>query len=262
MKTVKLFAVMSLVFAVSHAPATTIATFDSKDTGEDGYYRPAEAGTYDWTDAGMTFNLEVQDDGWGGTYWEGFTYSSVNNPDEGGWGNQYAVYQPGTDVSGTGVYAVGYVGIAAPTITFESPAQTQGLYANNTAFAAWDMWEGSMFSNEFESGDWFMLTITGLDSLGETIRSVDFYLADFTGYQDGDDKDDYIVSEWTWVDLTGLGSQVASLQFVLSSSDVGEYGMNTPAYFAIDNVTIIPEPSVLALLMVAAMGLLMRRRRW
>jgi len=46
------------------------------------------------------------------------------------------------------------------------------------------------------------------------------------------------VEDWTWVDLTSLGTQVVSLEFELTSSDVGEFGMNTPSYFLFDNLSI------------------------
>jgi len=58
---------------------------------------------------------------------------------------------------------------------------------------------------------------------------VEFYLAD---YRFDDSSKDYIVDSWTRVDLTPLG-YVDSLEFVLSSSDVGPYGINTPLFFAI-----------------------------
>lgn len=62
--------------------------------------------------------------------------------------------------------------------------------------------------------------------------SIDFYLAD---YRFLDNTKDYIVDTWEWVDISELGS-VDSLTFRLSSSDTGIFGMNTPAYFCIDNV--------------------------
>ncbi|MEL7532419.1 MAG: DUF4465 domain-containing protein, partial [Bacteroidota bacterium] len=61
--------------------------------------------------------------------------------------------------------------------------------------------------------------------------SVDFYLAD---YRFTDNTQDYIVKDWVWLDLTSLGD-ADSLLFGLSSSDTGVSGMNTPAYFCIDN---------------------------
>ena len=61
--------------------------------------------------------------------------------------------------------------------------------------------------------------------------SINVYLAD---YQFSDNSLDYIIKDWTWVDLTSLGAS-DSLSFSLSSSDNGMFGMNTPAYFCLDN---------------------------
>ena len=71
----------------------------------------------------------------------------------------------------------------------------------------------------------------GLDDQGREVGVEPFYLAD---YRDG--KSDAL-SAWTWVDLTGLGDNVSRLEFRMDSTDVGQFGMNTPAYFAIDNLT-------------------------
>jgi hypothetical protein len=81
--------------------------------------------------------------------------------------------------------------------------------------------------------DWFKLTITGSLNGNPSAQSVDLYLADF---RSPDTTQHYIVKDWQWVDLSSLGN-VNEVQFTLSSSDTGSFGMNTPAYFAIDNFT-------------------------
>ena len=45
------------------------------------------------------------------------------------------------------------------------------------------------------------------------------------------------MDQWTRVDLSSLVG-ARKLQFELESSDVGEFGMNTPAYFALDQVAL------------------------
>jgi len=67
-----------------------------------------------------------------------------------------------------------------------------------------------------------------------TIKMYNFYLADF---RNADNSKDYILNTWKWLNLTPLGL-VDSLEFILSSSDNGAFGMNTPAFFALDNLTI------------------------
>lgn len=234
-----------------------LATFDSKDTGPNGYYKPNTGGVYDWQDGGATFGMTVDP-----TYlsWEGLTYSDVNDTTTVGWNNQYAVYGDGKDYSDSGVYTVSYTGGAVPTLSFGAAQTVNGFYANNTTYAALDMINGSGFSKAFTTNDWFKLTIEGFDSGSASQGTVDFLLADFTGYIAGENKDDYIVNNWAWVDLSGLGSDVHSLEFSLSSSDVGGFGMNTPAYFAMDNLDTIPEPGTIALMLLSSGGLMVVRR--
>ena len=40
--------------------------------------------------------------------WSGFAYSSINDTNTAGYGNQYAAWTLGTGVGGTGTYAVVY----------------------------------------------------------------------------------------------------------------------------------------------------------
>ncbi|MBO4549163.1 MAG: DUF4465 domain-containing protein, partial [Bacteroidaceae bacterium] len=69
------------------------------------------------------------------------------------------------------------------------------------------------------------------------------YLADLR-----DEATAYIINDWRYVDLSGLGA-VAKLGFELSSSDTGEWGMNTPGYFCFDDfgaegTEVLPENNV------------------
>src|SRR5690606_12561840 len=85
--------------------------------------------------------------------------------------------------------------------------------------------------------DFFLLKIVALDDQDQpTGDTVEFYLAD---YRFSDDNQDYIVDTWETIDfqpeLTGR-----KLKFFLSSSDNGDFGMNTPAYFALDNLVSSP----------------------
>jgi hypothetical protein len=103
--------------------------------------------------------------------------------------------------------------------------------------------------------DWFLLTITGKDASGAETGTVEFYLAD---YRFEDSSEDYIVDDWEYVDLSSLGV-VKSLEFNLNSSDAGDFGMNTPTYFAMDALNCVPEPATMTLLALG--GILIRRRK-
>jgi hypothetical protein len=100
------------------------------------------------------------------------------------------------------------------------------------------------------------LTISGYDAGGALTGSVDFDLADFRFVDNGLD---FIIDDWTWVDLSALGA-VKELGFALSSSDASGGFINTPGYFAIDGLQVVPEPGT-ALLVGVGLALLAARRR-
>jgi hypothetical protein len=105
------------------------------------------------------------------------------------------------------------------------------------------------------------VTILGLGAGDQVIGQVPVYLAD---YRPVGTAQDYIVSQWTSIDLTPLAGARA-LQFVMTSSDNGTFGMNNPATFALDDLQLsaVPEPSslMLASLGIGLLSLMGRRRK-
>ncbi len=185
--------------------------------------------------------------------WSGWAASNVTDVATTGYGNQYAAYsnldadQPGGgEASDTFLIGAGS-GTSAPSVALPETldnARFGSIAITNSTYAALSMLEGDSFAKQFggETGDdpdYFLLTIVGLTSSGETVGTIDFYLAD---YRFEDNSLDYIVDEWTTIDLTSLEG-ASQLRFDLSSSDVGDYGMNTPAYFAADNVVLDQVPT-------------------
>ncbi|WP_321330953.1 DUF4465 domain-containing protein [uncultured Bacteroides sp.] len=106
----------------------------------------------------------------------------------------------------------------------------KGMYITNCYYTYNSMQNGDAYSRKFSDGDWLKVTIYNADKN----KSVDFYLAD---YRDGKQ---IMVDAWQWVDLTSLGV-TDGLQFEMSSSDSGNYGMNTPSYFCMDGITLIQK---------------------
>jgi hypothetical protein len=121
--------------------------------------------------------------------------------------------------------------------------QVNGVWVTNSAFAYNSMTFGDAFAKQFGGAtgndtDWFKLTIYNYYGGVLTGNSVDFYLAD---YRFANNAQDYIVNDWQWVDLTPLGN-TDSLLFELSSTDNNSFGMNTPGYFCIDDLTTADSP--------------------
>jgi len=247
MKYKTVLASMVVLAVASGAGATTLITFDELNPALRPTYGAASPG---FTSGGATFL--------GGSF-SGWTYSKDNNTTTAGFTNQYAAFT-GTDFSGTGNYA-----IASGTSVINLPGGEKPVSARvtNATYAALSMRDGDAFAKKFggASGndpDFFEVTFTGYAGAGATgavTGTKVFRLADFTFANNALDK---IVNTWELVDLTGLGN-AASIDLTWASTDVGDFGINTPTYLALDNLQTVPEPGAVAL--IGVMGLLLGRRR-
>ncbi|HOX46791.1 MAG TPA: DUF4465 domain-containing protein [Myxococcota bacterium] len=176
--------------------------------------------------------------------WSGFAASSMRDTTTPGYDNQYSAIA-GSGAGGSASFALGYTGLGPARLSLaagpSAEARFAGAWVCNTTYAYLSMRDGDAYAKEFggasgEEPDWFRLTVTGLDAAGAQTSAVEFYLADYRGAA----AEDHLVDEFTWVDLSALGA-VHALELGLDSSDQGEWGMNTPAYFALDRVELAGE---------------------
>lgn len=222
--------------------------------GAESYYNGSD-GAGGFTSGGATFNNSYNP-----TYmsWSGWAVSNTTDTTTPGYGNQYSAFA-GSGADGSAFYGVGYCYSPGDSqIELPAGAEVQSVEITNTTYTALTIRDGDAFTEAFggptgDDPDWFMLTIVGLDAAGGEVGAVDFYLAD---YRAADNSEDYVVDTWQTVDLSSL-SGATTLSFGLSSSDVGQWGMNTPAYFAMDNLAYVPEPAAIVLVLAA---LVIRRR--
>lgn len=257
-----LFSLVICLMVTVSVSAISISTFDDLSLAAESHWGGAGSGETGFTNSNVYFPHNDA-----GYSWDGFVYSNETDRTTAGYTNQFSAYA-GSGAEGSVNYAVsccavdwigGTYDILPNTASLLFPKVVSGAYFTNTTFAALTMKNGDGFTKKFggttgNDQDWFKLTIKGITAMGEYTDTIDFYLAD---YRFTDNSQDYIVDQWTWVDLTKLG-EVIGLELCLGSSDVGDYGMNTPAYFAMDSLTMVPEPMTIALLGLG--GLLIRRR--
>ena len=210
-----------------------IADFEDLVLTPESYWNGSD-GSGGFTTGGAHFSNDYDAD-WGS--WDGFSYSNSTDTTTEGAAAQYNAIT-GTGQGGSANYAIGYVGwTLPPVVTLSAPGVVDGLYVTNCSYTYYALLNGSAFSKKFggaagDEPDWFMLTVTGKDAGGTVTGTVDFYLAD---YRSDDSAQDYIVDTWQYVNLGSLGV-VENLEFTMSSSDTGDWGMNTPGYFAIDTI--------------------------
>lgn len=218
------------------------ATFEDLHLAANSYWNGSnQAGGFTDGDAYFT---NVWDTSYGGYWSTGFAYS--NQPINAdtltalSYDYSYEYYSaPGVGALGSATYGICYIG-GASTIRlqgFAAKHQVYGFYVTNTAYDYLSMKYGDHFAKKFGGAtgtdpDWFRLTVTGWYQGNPIADSVQFYLADF---RSPDTTQHYILKSWKFVDLLPLGN-VDSLTFILNSTDTaGGFGMNTPAYFALDN---------------------------
>lgn len=108
------------------------------------------------------------------------------------------------------------------------------VFVTNTSYAYFAMSAGTSFSKIFEPGDYLKLLAYGITADDTLTGPAEIYLANYVSMYDAP------LMQWSYFNLESLGV-VKRVFFTMESSDNGERGMNTPAFFAIDRMAIMPQ---------------------
>ncbi len=214
--------------------AQTTADFENFDLPIDSFLNGSDGnGGFDAGNVFLNNNYNAGYDSW-----TGWSISTTTDVTTAGFTNGFSSFV-GAGAEGSQTYATSFsFGPSIIKLTNDAMGEeVRGLYISNATYPALSMINGDPYAKKFggptgDDPDYFLLTIQKYLDGNLSDEKVEFYLAD---YRFDDNSMDYIVDTWEWVDLTSLG-QVDSLSFELSSTDNGGFGMNTPAYFCIDNL--------------------------
>jgi len=235
------------IFSTTLSFAQSIATFEEFNLPLDTFLNGSDGQTV-YSDGAINFPTFFN-----GTFWlGGWAISTMRDDSTSGYENLYSAFASRNELMGSGsgvgfqskTYAIGQQNAIIQMNGNTTGKVVNGFYITNTTYAYNSMRDGDSIAKKFggtngTDPDFFKLEIQKYSNGELAPQVVEFYLADF---RSDDSNEDYIVNDWQWVDLTSLGN-VDSLQFTLNSSDIGNFGINTPLFFAIDNLEISEEIS-------------------
>lgn len=169
--------------------------------------------------------------------WSGFGVSSKTDTSNGTFNNQYSCYA-GTGGNNSTQFAIAYCydQIVLKPANNQQVLKLQSFQFTNSTWAGRSMKFGDAFSKKFggptgNDPDFFKLRVFNYYG-GVATDSADVYLADF---RFGNNQEDYIVKEWRTANFN-FSQPLDSIGFKLESTDVGQFGINTPTYFCLDNL--------------------------
>lgn len=255
---------MKTIFAFITAFASAsanVATFEGLPVNAQGYYN-ANGGAGSFVSDGITFTT-VQ---YGGFNYINSSpaYPANRDTTTAGFGNAYSPF-PG--VAGAGDQFANSFDNGG-LITLPVGQKAASVLVTNTTYAALSMRDGDSFGATPFGGadgsrpDFFKVTFTGhasSDPASAVLGKVEVFLGD---YRFADHDLDYILDHWISVDLSGLGV-ARFIRTDFAGSQENGFGLVTPTYVALDNLSTsaVPEPAVLSIFGLAGVALLRRRHQ-
>lgn len=230
MKQTVLFLICSIFISLTGLAQTNVADFELLPLNPDTFWNGSDNINSGFSDGDFYFPTEWNSE-W--NFWSGgFAYSNMRDTVTQGFTNMFSA-RPGIGAEATSNYIVtygdGYYLINGDKIL-------DRFFISNNTFAYFSMLNGDDFAKKFGGNDgndpdYFRVSFTyyrqGIVTAEQTI-----YLADF---RFEDNSQDYILNDWLEVQ-TNLSDPADSVTYFFESSDVGNFGINTPTYFCMDQL--------------------------
>lgn len=255
MKYISLCALFLTLCSFAHAEQITMDLSTATDlngnpinysqTYGEGYYDLTDVWDQTYNDADSCRHILVNDGvfrlshlpsemSYGGSSWEGFTLSTVSQ-------DTACVFGCVANGGLAGVrtpYVIGYYsewvstlqGYSSNIIDFNGEYYPEYVYICQNSNTHKAIKQGEFNARPFTEQDTLALIIQTLDSTKNPTATTIYYLAIDGTCNEG----------WVKVPLTAL-DQTSCLSFSMTTTDIGDWGANTPLYFALDGLTINTE---------------------
>ncbi|MBR3827439.1 MAG: DUF4465 domain-containing protein [Alistipes sp.] len=169
------------------------------------------------------------------SYWGGFAHSKCFDMEDGTPNNQYGVYNTKA-ASGNSFLVYYYDSYNEPCdilCHYRGDYQFTTVRLNLTTYTYKSITDEDVntFARAFTDGDYLKVIFTALLGDGSEGESVDCYVVD---YRDGKR---FVATNWDAFDISALRGELTGLRVRIETTDVGEYGANTPLYICMDDLT-------------------------
>ena len=212
----------------------------------DGYYDCTDVWDSTYNDSGSCQFIYTNDArfmlshmpsmmSYGGMSWEGFTLSKVSQDTA----NVFGCVANGGLAGVASPYIIGYYsewvtesqGFSSNIILFDQEYYPEYVYICQNSNTMEAISNGNVFNaRPFAENDTLALIISALNASLEEAQSIIYYLA----------VDGEMNNGWVKVPLIALG-KTSGLSFRMTTTDMGDFGSNTPLYFALDALTVNTE---------------------
>lgn len=212
----------------------------------DGYYDCTDVWDSTYNDSGFCQFIYTNDArfmlshmpsmmSYGGMSWEGFTLSKVSQDTA----NVFGCVANGGLAGVATPYIIGYYsewvtesqGFSSNIILFDQEYYPEYVYICQNSNTMEAIANGNVFNaRPFAENDTLALIISALNGSLEETQSLTYYLA----------VDGEMNRGWVKVPLAALG-KTSGLSFRMTTTDTGDFGSNTPLYFALDALTVNTE---------------------